>query len=55
MCCTLGEFPLIRYARTPVASALAAAVSDAFEDLSEAEKEQLNVRIYFGIAETFLY
>jgi hypothetical protein len=39
--CTLGEMPHIRYARSPVASSLAAATSDAFDELSSDDKAKL--------------
>jgi syntaxin-binding protein 1 len=45
VCCTLSEYPLIRYSRTPVATALANAVSTAFDDLSSAESEQLAKKV----------
>jgi len=40
--CTLGEMPYIRFARSPVASSLAAATSDAFEALGRDVRSQLS-------------
>lgn len=41
MCTTLGELPYIRYARSPVATTLAAATQDALDDLSADDKALL--------------
>jgi hypothetical protein len=41
VCTTLGELPYIRYARSPVATTLAAATQDALDDLSADDKALL--------------